>query len=270
MRVTVEWESAYRYDQPVRILHTELRVMPWSLEGQRLLDASLTVDPSAPMTSLPDAFGNTRHCFDLLGPVTHLSLRLHATVETGPGVTDPMPLRPLHRYLSLQPTRRAPFDPAVLDFAREAGDATDPLAYMDRLMDAFRGRFDYQVGHTLVQDTGLTLLERRRGVCQDFAHLMLAALRSQGIPSQYVSGYLAPDEGETVGEASHAWVRIYAGGAWHGFDASNDVRQDERYVVTAVGRDYDDVAPLRGSYRGAAEESWHASVRVQSTDTAAQ
>jgi len=88
-------------------------------------------------------------------------------------------------------------------------------------------------------------------------------LRARGIPALYVSGYLAPPEGSAEGDASHAWVRVHAGGAWHGFDPANRSPEDARHVVTALGRDYDDVAPVRGSYRGLAEESWSAVVRVE-------
>jgi transglutaminase-like putative cysteine protease len=84
-----------------------------------------------------------------------------------------------------------------------------------------------------------------------------------GFSARYVSGYLAPDAGEASAAASHAWFQVLAGDAWLGFDPANGVPQDERYVVTAVGRDYDDIPPLRGTYTGVAEEEWSTSVRVR-------
>ncbi|MPZ98092.1 MAG: hypothetical protein GEU80_01950 [Dehalococcoidia bacterium] len=269
MRVEVQWHSVYRYDQPVRILHTELRVMPWSRDGQQV-DGDLTVEPSAPMTTRSDVFGNTVHRFDLLGPVERQTLSLRATVQTASGITPAPVLRPLHRHLALQPTRRAPFAPEVAAFAGDAGGAPGAVASVERLLPIFRDRLEFQAGHSTVEDSALDLLASGKGVCQDFAHLALAALLMRGVPALYVSGYLAPHEGETVADASHAWVRVYEGGAWHGFDLANHCPQDERYVVTGVGRDYDDVAPLRGSYRGAAEETWGAVVRVQSQTSASQ
>ena len=113
--------------------------------------------------------------------------------------------------------------------------------------------------------TALDLIRLGSGVCQDFTHLMLAILRMHGIPSRYVSGYLAPHEGEDVGAAGHAWVQLLAPDGWHGFDPSNNSPQDGRYVVTAVGRDYDDISPLRGAFTGVANEHWSAVVRVRST-----
>ena len=99
---------------------------------------------------------------------------------------------------------------------------------------------------------------------------MLAALRWRGIPALYVSGFLAPPEGSSISDAGHAWVRVFADGAWFGFDAANRRAEDEHYVVTALGRDYDDVAPVRGSYRGIAEEAWTANIQVESMQQAEQ
>jgi transglutaminase-like putative cysteine protease len=93
---------------------------------------------------------------------------------------------------------------------------------------------------------------------------MLAALRMRGITARYVSGYLAPHEGEESGEASHAWVQLLAHDRWYGFDPANNASQSERYVVTAVGRDYDDVPPIRGTFAGIATEDWHTVLRVRS------
>ena len=92
---------------------------------------------------------------------------------------------------------------------------------------------------------------------------MTAALRSRGIPTRYVSGFLAPSPGDAPNEeGSHAWVQCYEDGRWYGFDPANHARQDGRYVVTAVGRDYDDVPPLRGSFRGRGQHEWSATVKV--------
>jgi transglutaminase-like putative cysteine protease len=96
---------------------------------------------------------------------------------------------------------------------------------------------------------------------------MLAALRMEGVPARYVSGYLATGAGA---EATHAWVQVWAEGAWHGFDPANNCPQDERYVVIGVGRDYDDIPPIRGSFRGSAEEEWIATVAVQSSQAQSQ
>jgi len=118
------------------------------------------------------------------------------------------------------------------------------------------------VGASDVGHTARDVARSRRGVCQDFAHLMLAILRARQIPARYVSGYLAAPGEAVEANASHAWVQVLEGDAWHGLDPANGVLQNEHYVVAAVGRDYDDVPPLRGTYTGAASESWTTHLEV--------
>jgi len=104
------------------------------------------------------------------------------------------------------------------------------------------------------------VVKHRRGVCQDFANLMLAILRSNGLPARYVSGYIEafdPESGDemTGAAASHAWVEVYLpGGTWWGLDPTNNQVVGERHIVVAVGRDYHDVAPMRGTYKGANDQ----------------
>ena len=193
-------------------------------------------------------------------------MRLSAVVDTSvPATSEPEPT-PALLHLYLQPTARSPFDPAIGQLAAEAAPAgSPPLVLAQGLLDLIASRFTYEAGHTAVEDTALHVLEIGRGVCQDFAHLMAAALRMSGVPTRYVSGFLAPSRGDAANEeGSHAWVQCYVDGVWYGFDPANQVLQDERYVVTAVGRDYDDVPPLRGSFRGAGQHEWVATVRVDS------
>ena len=267
MIVNVSWESTYGYSEVVRQVHNELHVVPADGYGQSLLAARVAVRPEARLFEMVDAFGNRFHHFDVLESVERIAVSLEAQVQTGMAPEPAPELSPLVRLLLVQPTDRSPFDPAITALADEvAPPDAPPLVLAESLCTLIADRFVYEVGSTKVEDTAVDLLRLGRGVCQDFAHLMLAALRMRGFPSRYVSGYLAPDEGQVVAEASHAWAQVYADGAWHGFDPSNRTAQDERYVVTAVGRDYDDVPPLRGSYRGLAEQAWSASVRVQSQD----
>lgn len=262
MIVSVEWRSTYSYSTPVRQVHNELRVVPAARDGQRRLSVSLTTDPVARLSELTDAFGNDYHYFDLLGEVTKFSATLVATVDTAQDVVREAAPSTLMRFLMLQPTRRCPFDPRIGELLQNAGAGGGPLSVANRVMAAMSERFTFELGHTSVEDTALDLLDLGHGVCQDFSHLMLATLRMGGVPARYVSGYLAPASGEAHGDASHAWVQVYADGAWQGFDPSNHQHQDERYVTCGVGRDYDDVAPLRGSYQGAAEQDWQANVQI--------
>ena len=132
--------------------------------------------------------------------------------------------------------------------------AEDVAAYANRVVAFIRDQFVYEPGMTKVQSTADEILTVGAGVCQDFAHVTIGVLRLAGIPSRYVSGYLAPDSKratENIGtQASHAWLEAQLPGlGWTGFDPTNGCVVDERHISVAVGRDYSDVSPLRGVYR---------------------
>ncbi|GMU40779.1 MAG: hypothetical protein AMXMBFR23_16450 [Chloroflexota bacterium] len=262
MIVNVHWETTYRYSEPVRLLHTELCIVPTVRPGQRVLSADLTLEPAARPSTLVDVFGNTLHHVDFLQPVERLHIAVRAQVETTPWAEPAPVLSPLLDRVYRQPTPRAPFDPSFEGLSAAIPADATPLALAGILNRSLREHFDFVVGATEVSHTALDFVETGSGVCQDFAHLMLALLRRRGVAARYVSGYLASQEGDTLAEASHAWVQVLAEGAWYGFDPANGIPQDERYVIVAVGRDYDDVPPLRGTYSGEAEEQWSTSVRI--------
>ena len=263
MHISVRWESSYLYSQGVRLLHTELHVVPADGFGQRRLSAELTLTPQAQPQQLSDAFGNEYHHVDFLQEVDRIHLVLDAEVETEQPVGHDEPT-PLMRHLFLAPTLRSPFDPAVTELCEGVPADLDPLAAGQAVASLLHERFGFRVGTTDVASTALDLLQAGHGVCQDFTHLMLSALRMRGIPARYVSGYLAPHVGEEAAPASHAWVQVLTPEGWHGFDPANDTRQDGRYVITAVGRDYDDVPPVRGAFTGSADQRWDTLVRVRS------
>jgi len=269
VRVHLDWESTYHYSEAVRLLHTELRVLPVDGFGQRLEDSTLSLTPAATPHPLRDMFGNTYHHVDFLEEIERITVSLNAEVETTPaelGIGSAAdPVSPLLEHLYLAPTERAPLDKAVAAFNDAIPADLDPIETGAALCDLIGTRFEFEVGSTDVAATALDLLRVERGVCQDFSHLMLAALRQRGIPARYVSGYLAPPEGEASAEASHAWVQLRAGDRWYGFDPANDAAQDGHYIVTAVGRDYDDVPPIRGTFAGVATENWHTTLRVRSS-----
>ena len=270
MLVGVRWDSLYRYSQAVRLLHTELRVLPADAFGQRRLNASLQLEPHANPQRLLDAFGNEYHHVDFVEEVDEIHVTVEAEVETAESAVPEPGISPLMRHLLLSETGRSPFDPGIVQLAEAIPHGLDPVAAGQAACTFLSEEFEFEIGHTDVGSTALDLIRLGSGVCQDFTHLMLAILRMQGIPSRYVSGYLAPHEGEDVGEAGHAWVQLLAPDGWHGFDPSNNAAQDGRYVVTAVGRDYDDISPLRGAFSGVANEHWSAVVRVRSTPSSSQ
>lgn len=263
MRYRIHWETTYSYETPVRSLHTELRLLPADRAGQRLLDGTLHLNPPARPFALGDAWGNRYHHVDFAAPVSELTVEMAAEVDTADVPAPEPPLAPLLLRLLKQPTPRSPHDPRISELAADLEGS--PLEIARGVSDRIGARCVFEVGSTDVSATALDLLDHGRGVCQDFTHLLIAAMRSRGIPARYVSGYLGPAEGEEVGEASHAWAQVLDGDTWYGIDPANRCDQDGRYIVTAIGRDYDDVPPMRGGFHGAAEHEWSTTVRVRTT-----
>jgi hypothetical protein len=147
----------------------------------------------------------------------------------------------------------------------------DPLTGLRILNKEIYGAFDYVPGFTAADSPIDAALEHRKGVCQDFAHIMLAVARHWGVPSRYVSGYLARTEQDTqirsVPDASHAWVECYLPEqGWVGFDPTNDMLANERHVVVAYGRDYADVPPTRGVLKGDADSVLEVDVHVRQAE----
>ena len=185
MRIELDWESVYHYSEPVRLLHTELRVLPADGFGQHLEASSLSLAPAADPYPLRDMFGNTYHHVDFLEEVDQITVTLSATVETTPaelGTASAVDaVSPLLRHLYLAPTDRAPLDPSIAALNEAIPADLDPIAVGHALSDLLGNRFIFEVGSTDVAATALDLIELERGVCQDFSHLMLASLRQRGI-----------------------------------------------------------------------------------------
>lgn len=273
--IEVEHETRYEYAAPVaQALHLAW-LQPLHDERQRLLRHELLIDPAPPeRIEQTDAFGNRRVFFGLTRPHRELSVRATSRVRLTPrpaaGRESPAweALRDRLRYAAgaafdaavefVQPSPYVPRLDALRDYAAASFPAGRAVAEgaVD-LMHRIHADFVYESASTAV-DTPLTVaFAQRRGVCQDFAHVMIGALRMLGLPARYVSGYLltspAPGGPALVGaDASHAWVQVGCGGAgdWLDLDPTNAVIPDTGHVRLAVGRDYGDVTPLRGVIRG--------------------
>jgi transglutaminase-like putative cysteine protease len=169
----------------------------------------------------------------------------------------------------LAPTRLVPAEPAAASIAAStrSHDGRSVAAFLVTLTRVLHGLLEYDLHATTVNSTLKEVLEDKRGVCQDFTHLMLAVCRSQGIPARYVSGYVLSRPGGPAmvgGDAMHAWAECYLPDrAWHGFDPTNNLLANDQYVKIHVGRDYHDVSPTRGIYRGPAEQRLEVDVSVE-------
>lgn len=291
VRYRVEHETRYAYDAPVSQSWQRARLTPRSLPWQRLLAHAIDIDPRPDERhDGPDAFGNTVTHFGLHGAHRRLRVRMHAEVEVGarpqivPGEAQP--------WESVRQALAQPGPALDLDACRLAeGTALLPLSEAARrygsasfatgrewldavtdLMHRIHAEFEFQPGATTVATSVEEVLRGRRGVCQDFAHLMLAALRGQGLSARYVSGYLLteppPGQPRLMGvDATHAWVAAWSPRhGWVEFDPTNDQLADPRYITLAWGADFADVVPLRGVILGGGAQAMDVAVSVVPVD----
>ena len=274
-RVQVEHRSTYRYDEAVAASYNEARMTPVTDPHQTAINAAMDIDP-APTGTLRywDYWGTQVTAFDLHDPHDQLVVSSRCIVETE-SADDP-PAGATWRDLDtdeirdafdefLRPTAYTPYDGALAERARGLRDGAD-LRDVVRLVSSWaHSAMTYEQGVTQVHTSALDALASGRGVCQDYAHLTLVLLRSLGVPARYVSGYFHPTENAPIGAAvmgqSHAWVEAFTG-EWWGYDPTNDLPIGERHVIVARGRDYADVAPIRGLYAGGASSSVSVDVKV--------
>jgi transglutaminase-like putative cysteine protease len=286
-RYTVEHETRYVYAAPVSQSWQLARLTPRNLPWQRLLSCSIQIDPPPDERhDAPDSFGNSITHFGLHGAHRMLRVRMQCSVEVADrpevddspfvaweSVRDNLRREPqvddLGPSLMCEPTLLVPLSEGARVYALESlTPARDWLEAVTDLMQRIHAHFEFDPDATTVSTSVDEVLYQRRGVCQDFAHLMLACLRGHGLPARYVSGYLLtdPPEGQPrlMGvDASHAWVAAYSPGTgWVEFDPTNNQLADKRYITLAWGADFADVVPLRGVILGGGTQDMDVSVSV--------
>jgi len=264
MRLRITHTTTFRYDAPVSEAYMEMRLQPLNAGGQRRESFRMTTDPAGEVFGYVDRFGNEVRHFDTIAPHDLLVVSTRSEVLTPDALADSeRELSPLDAYDYSQPTAYAPSTPEISDFARSCASNDDAMATTLAVMKAVHRALAYAPGVTNVRTTAPEALAQGRGVCQDFAHLMIASCRSLGLPARYVSGYvLAPQRGTAT--ASHAWIDVFvAGQGWTSLDPTHDSPQTDHYVRVAVGRDYADVPPTRGIFKGSGEEAMTVDVRVE-------
>jgi transglutaminase-like putative cysteine protease len=263
MRLRITHATTFTYDAPVSEAYMEMRLTPLDAGGQRCESSRLATDPPGDVMGYVDRFGNRVRHFETLAPHERLVVTAVSEVQTPDGHGDPeRELSLLDAYDYLQPTQYAPLCDAVRAFARPCSRADDAATAME-VMAAVRDALSYTPGATNVRTTAEEALMRGQGVCQDFAHLMIASCRSLGLPARYVSGYVfSPRRG--MAAASHAWTDVFTReSGWLSLDATHDSAQTDHYVRLAVGRDYADVPPTRGIYKGDGREAMAIDVRLE-------
>jgi transglutaminase-like putative cysteine protease len=294
MLLQVTHDTTYRYQPAVETAQHMAYMQPRDHAAQTVLEHQLQINPEPARTrSVVDVYGNTRCLFSLQSAHEVLQVLAQSLVAT---TAMPQPesdtpweeVQALFRYRAGArfdaasefsfPSSYAPRHADFADFARPSFATGRPLLQACvELMHRINTEFSYESQSTQINTPARQALAQRKGVCQDFAHIMIACLRTLGLPARYVSGYLltqvAPGQTRLIGsDASHAWVSVYLpdlpeGARWCDFDPTNDRwgwhAPGEDYVTVATGRDFGDVSPLRGVIHGGASHILSVGVTVQ-------
>ncbi len=289
MRYAITHGTTLQYAAPVRLARFNLRLRPMPWPGQTVSDYTLSIDPwPGALSEGEGAYYINEAKFTLSEPLQRLQVESRFTVERQPlaaSVTDASgPDLGALRERAMALPDLTPLGPAAYIFASPiaaperdialwaSGFLNEGMPVMEAgraLMRAIHEQFAFDNSATYPDTPPITAFNLRRGVCQDFTHVMIIAARAHGIPAAYVSGYLRtlppPGQKRLVGaDAMHAWVHLWCGEelGWIGFDPTNDTLADTDHVFIGMGRDYSDVAPLGGTFRGGAQQTMFFSVDV--------
>jgi transglutaminase-like putative cysteine protease len=289
MFYTIQHVTHFRYDNPIVESLMEVRLKPRTEDQQRCLSFKLAVQPNAHVFTYQEYPGNTVHHFNIPSRHSQLYIQTESVVEVDPFPPLPAALTPdawaegdqlvavgdfWEYLLSSHYTHPTPL---MYQFAQEIGlkRRADPLTVLKDFNEQIYRTFDYVPRSTRVDSPIDETLTHRKGVCQDFTHIMLALVRSVlHLPGRYVSGYLFhqkrnghdPDRSDAA--ASHAWVEVLLPDlGWVGFDPTNNLIAGERHIRVAVGRDYADVSPTRGFFKGSARSELSVDVHVETAES---
>lgn len=280
--------TTYSYESQVSFARCSLRLEPRSGDGQQLVSHTVEIRPRpAERTVRRDFFGT--HTESVLIETAHRNLRIDSRSRVSmsrraPGRTAPSPSWETIRDVAFEATSLGPASPVGYVFASSLVPVLAPVsAYAAAsfppgggtlvgavdLMHRIRSDFRYDAKATVISTPLKEVFEKRHGVCQDFAHVMIAGLRGLGLPAAYVSGYLRtippPGQPRLQGaDATHAWVSVWCGVemGWVGFDPTNDLLIENDHIVLAVGRDFSDVSPVDGIIVGSRKQKLSVAVDV--------
>lgn len=264
MQLTINHVTRYAYDQPVDYALQRLRLRPLSCKMQQVDHWQVSVTGGQIVASYQDHYGNHTDLVCVDAGVTAVEIIASGQVSTDDcaGVLGPVYGRaPLWHFAQATPLTTA--GAGVRDLARHFTRAKDALTGLHDLSGAIRHALPYQSGVTTAATSAEQAVKIGAGVCQDHAQVFIAALRAKSVPARYVSGYLMMND-RIDQDATHAWAEAHIDGlGWVGFDISNGVAPDEKYIRTAIGRDAADAAPMIGLRMGSAAETLIVSLQVQ-------
>ena len=266
MRLKITHETSYRYATPASRAIQVVRLTPRGHDGQFMVNWRIEVDRDCRLSATTDPFGNTVHSFTVEGPLASLLITATGEVETQDlGGIVRSQIEPLPPGIFLRETSLTVADHAIRDFAAAtlAEAKGDRLSFLHRLMHDLHGRMRFEVDAANTGTSASQAFSAGHGVCQDFAHIFIAASRHLGIPARYVSGYLFRGEHPDEPGAVHAWAEALVDGiGWIGFDPACDICPIESHVRLAVGLDYLGAAPVRGTRQGGTGEELELRVLV--------
>ena len=284
MYYSISHKTRYSYSAPISESVMEVRMQPRTEGPQRMLNFRLTATPRTQITSYRDGWGNTVHHFDIPGNHTQLTILAKALVDINAPVALPESLNPeawneLDTLTAtdvywdmLTPSHFARPGKLLEQLARDLDirRQDDPLTTLRTINSAIFDHFDYAPQSTRADSPIEEALTSGRGVCQDFAHIMIALVRELHIPCRYVSGYLfhrSEAHDRSAEDATHAWVEaLLPGFGWVGFDPTNNLIVTDRHIRVAVGRDYADVPPTHGIFKGNVVTELFVGVNVAPTE----
>lgn len=263
MRLNVKHVTRYSYDRPLAQMVQQLRMTPPASAGQKILSWQIDVPGYETSAHYNDAFGNRVDLITHRDPVSELSIAVEGLVETEDcaGVVGTTPGPPDVVFMRFTPLTKA--NPAIRRLGALAErDSNEAVSGFHALMQAIREKVAYRTGVTEVHTAAIDALNAGEGVCQDHAHIFIAAARSAGFPARYVSGYMLLEDAQDS-EAHHAWAEVLLPTlGWVGFDVSNGVCPTERYIRLTSGLDSRSAAPIRGIRIGGSGESMDVEVAV--------
>jgi transglutaminase-like putative cysteine protease len=257
MKYTIQHKTVYAYLEPVSLCHNIARLVPRNTREQTCTNTHILISPEPDrINEYEDFFGNKIIYFSIEKEHRELSVQVTSEVERSEGAametgSEQNDILEIKQYIFETPMTA--WDAQIFQYAKESFIPERQVieAALDLTQRIFKD-FEYKPGHTTVATPLGVLMKERKGVCQDFAHLAIACVRSIGIPARYVSGYmetLSPEGAEKlIGvDASHAWFSVYIQGrGWTDFDPTNNCLVSDQHITIGWGRDYADIAPLEG------------------------
>ncbi len=274
--------TQYLYDRPVRESANQIKIYPLHNYAQDVRRQELKITNHANVHLFTDFWGNQVGCFMLNNAHDELVIDSQLVVYTAKQDFDPLEnasaenwdrvakgvslqLRLLDFTLAEPMNKKKVLEKIVADIRK---DSPAPIHFIQRVSTYIFNEFTYEKGITTIETTVDDIIEHRSGVCQDFAHLMLQMLRMEGIPTRYVSGYICPNkDGARGAGATHAWVEAWLPNiGWVGIDPTNNKWVSDEHVSLAVGRNFADCTPVKGTFKGPANQELHVTVSVSYED----